>query len=142
MIHSARPIVTPVANIVFALFCFSRFEKWGRTDGQHVRKMIPTTGRDFGLAEWINYSSRRNVFIIGRSMGMAEWIIDDHCRVLLNYLLCHLVVFSSSHSRIKFGIHPFKRAVLVVNKRNVTRRFKTYTQLWQVQDVANKSQRK
>ena len=22
----------------FLLFCFSRFEKWGRTDGQHVRK--------------------------------------------------------------------------------------------------------
>ena len=32
MIHSARPIVSPVADIVFLLFCFSRFEKWGRTD--------------------------------------------------------------------------------------------------------------
>ena len=35
-----------------------------------------------------------------------------------------------------------KRAVLVVNKRNVTRKFKTSTQLWQLnlnlaQDVAN-----
>ena len=31
MIHSARPIVTPVANIVFCCFV-SKFEKWGRTD--------------------------------------------------------------------------------------------------------------
>ena len=37
MIHSARPIVTSVANI-FCCFAFSRFEKCGRTDGQHVRK--------------------------------------------------------------------------------------------------------
>ena len=35
----------------FLLFCSSRFEKWGRTDGP--KTMIPT-GRDFGLAEWIN----------------------------------------------------------------------------------------
>ena len=43
MIHSARPTVSPVANIVFAwnLFCFAKFWKVGtdeRTDGQHVRK--------------------------------------------------------------------------------------------------------
>ena len=37
----------------FLLFCFSRFEKWGRTDGT----MIPT-GRDFGLAEWINWPTK------------------------------------------------------------------------------------
>ena len=33
MIHSARPTVSPVANIVFALFCFARFWKVG-TDGR------------------------------------------------------------------------------------------------------------
>ena len=33
MIHSARPTVLPVANIVFALFCFARFWKVG-TDGR------------------------------------------------------------------------------------------------------------
>ena len=43
MIHSARPIVSPVVNIVFAwnLFCFARFWKVGTdvwTEGQHVRK--------------------------------------------------------------------------------------------------------
>ena len=47
MIHSARPIVTPVANIL--LFCFSRFEKWGRTDGlTFCVKIVITTGRDCG----------------------------------------------------------------------------------------------
>ena len=45
MIHSARPIVTPVANIVFCCFSFAKFEKCAKT-------MI----RDFGLSEWIkNY---------------------------------------------------------------------------------------
>ena len=24
----------------FLLFCFSRFEKWGRTEGEHVRKQL------------------------------------------------------------------------------------------------------
>ena len=36
-------------------FCFAKFEKWGRTDVQTTcaKTMIPT-GRDCGLAEWIN----------------------------------------------------------------------------------------
>ena len=39
----------------FLLFCFSRFEKWGRTNGRTTcAKTIIPTGRDFGLAEWIN----------------------------------------------------------------------------------------
>ena len=48
MIHSARPTVSPVANIVFALFCFARFCKVG-TDGRTkcAKTMIPT-GRDLG----------------------------------------------------------------------------------------------
>ena len=54
MIHSVRPTVSPVANIVFTLL---DFEKWGRTDGRTTcaKTMIPT-GRDFGLAKWINTS--------------------------------------------------------------------------------------
>ena len=54
MIHSARPIVMPVEHC-FLLFCFSRFEKSGWTDGRTTCAitMIPT-GRDFGLAKWIN----------------------------------------------------------------------------------------
>ena len=36
MIHSARPIASN--EHCFLLFCFSRFEKWGWTDEQHVWK--------------------------------------------------------------------------------------------------------
>ena len=37
MIHSARPIVSPVANIVFCCFVFLDLK---RTYGQHVRKQL------------------------------------------------------------------------------------------------------
>ena len=52
MIHSARPIVTPVANIVFCCFVFL---DWRSGDGRTpcAKTMIPT-GLDFGLTEWIN----------------------------------------------------------------------------------------
>ena len=54
LIHSARPMVTPVANIVFCCFVFLDLKSGGGwTDGQHAKTMIPS-GRDFGLAEWIN----------------------------------------------------------------------------------------
>ena len=53
MIHSARPIVTPVANIVFCCFVFLDLKSGdGRMD-KCAKTMIPT-GRNFGLAEWIN----------------------------------------------------------------------------------------
>ena len=51
VIPSTRPIVTPVANIVFQLFCFSRIEKLERTT---CAKTKDPTDRDFGLTEWIN----------------------------------------------------------------------------------------
>ena len=52
VIHSARPTVSMASSDhCFLLFCFARFEKWW--DGQHVRKIMITTGRDCGLAEWI-----------------------------------------------------------------------------------------
>ena len=59
MIHSARPTVSPVANIVFALNLFC-FEKWGRTDG-HVQKQLS---------------------LPAVTVGLAEWIIDDTCLVM------------------------------------------------------------
>ena len=54
MIHSARPTVSPVVNIVLALFCFAKFWKVG-TDGRTTcaKTMIPI-GRDCGSAELIN----------------------------------------------------------------------------------------
>ena len=58
MIHSARPIVTPVASIVFCCFVFLDFKSGdGRTDGLTCAKTMIPTGRDFGLAEWINNST-------------------------------------------------------------------------------------
>ena len=41
MIHPARPIVTPEANIAFCCFVFQDLKSGdGRTDGQHVRKQL------------------------------------------------------------------------------------------------------
>ena len=56
MIHSARPIVTPVATIVLYCFVFLDLKSGdGRTDGRTTcAKTMITTGRDFGLAECIN----------------------------------------------------------------------------------------
>ena len=52
MIHSARPIVTPVANIVFCCFVFLDLKSGDRrTEGQTTcAKTMITTGRDIGLA--------------------------------------------------------------------------------------------
>ena len=56
MIHSARPTVSPVANIVFTKNLF-HFQKWERTDGcTTCAQTMITTGRDCGSAEWINNS--------------------------------------------------------------------------------------
>ena len=46
MIHSARPTVSPVANIVLLDFD-------GRTDGHMCKKNDPYR-RDCGVAEWMN----------------------------------------------------------------------------------------
>ena len=71
MIHSARPIVSPVANIVFALFCFVRFWKVGtdgRTYSRHVQKQwsLPavTVGRPSG--------SRRE-WLIDAKVSLFQW---------------------------------------------------------------------
>ena len=53
MIHSGRPIVTSVANIVFCCFVFLDLKSGDvRTDITCAKTMIHT-GRDSGLAEWI-----------------------------------------------------------------------------------------
>ena len=52
MIHSARPIVTPVANIVFGCLVFLDLKSEDRrTDG---RTDNMCENNDIGLAEWIN----------------------------------------------------------------------------------------
>ena len=53
MIHSARPIGTPVANIAFCCFVFLDL-KSGNVLVRTCAKTMIITGRDSGLAEWIN----------------------------------------------------------------------------------------
>ena len=53
----------------FLLFCFSRFEKWGRTDVRTYgrttwAKTMNPTGRDFGLIEWINKKWKEGKFSV------------------------------------------------------------------------------
>ena len=55
MIHSTRPTVSPLANIVFTLFWEILKSGDERTDIQTPRvKIVITTGRDWRLASWIN----------------------------------------------------------------------------------------
>ena len=73
MIHSARPTVSPVENIVFAwnLFCFARFWKLGM-DGRITRaKTMITTGRDCGSAEWIK-RWKLELFIIFHTISLGR----------------------------------------------------------------------
>ena len=58
MIHSARPMVTPVASIVYCCFVFLDLKSGdGRTDGRTTcAKIVIPTGLDFGLAKWIKNS--------------------------------------------------------------------------------------
>ena len=74
-------------------------------------------------------------------MGLADWIIDDTCIVSFGKAWLNLVslqdwtlfLFSQIlHRTKKLAINPARicyRAVLVVNKRKVTKKFITYTQL-------------
>ena len=52
MIHSARPTVSPVANIFFRLKFVLFWEV--ETDGRTCAKTMITTGRDCGSGKWIN----------------------------------------------------------------------------------------
>ena len=54
MIHSSRPTVSPVANIVFCFALLDLNSGDGRTYGQHVRKQLSLPTVTVGwLAEWI-----------------------------------------------------------------------------------------
>ena len=86
MIHSARPIVKPVANIVFCCFVFLDFEKWSRTDGKHVQKqlslLVVTVGRPSGSTRqelsMIHSAGRKCCLILkfwnGRTEGQNLWV--------------------------------------------------------------------
>ena len=77
MIHSARPTVSPVVNIVLAwsLFCFVLLdlEKWGRTYGRTTcAQTMITTRRDCGSAEWINNKARTGRIRTRRNMSSVH----------------------------------------------------------------------
>ena len=84
MIHSARPTVSPVANIVFALHLFC-FEEWGRTDrrtnGRHVQKQWSLPAVEGGSASWINILEVKLQFY---SIIQYTWIL-----VLVQYAWIH-----------------------------------------------------
>ena len=58
MIHSARPTVSPVATIIFCCFVLLDLKSTdGRTNGRTTcAKIMITTGRDCGSADWIKKS--------------------------------------------------------------------------------------
>ena len=79
MIHSARPIVTPVANIVFCCFVLLDLKSGdGRTDGQHVRKQLslPAVTLDQFLFQFSTFHKTKQISIVaGGTVSLAKWII-------------------------------------------------------------------
>ena len=76
MIHSVRPTVSSVANIVFTLFYFAKFWTCAKT-------IIPT-GRDCGLAEWINF-----LLFVGDDLCEKKYIFSSWGKMLAIQLLRH-----------------------------------------------------
>ena len=83
LIHSARPIVTPVANIVFCCFVFLDLKSGdGRTDNmcEHNDPYRPWL--------WIGRVDQfqvKTVNATGWTVGLTERIIDDTCLVLFTF---------------------------------------------------------
>ena len=81
MIHSARPIVTPVANIVFCCYVFLDLKSGdGRTDGQHVRKEWSLPAMTLGWPSGSKYSFEEVLFSRYRFWeGEARSSVYSHC---------------------------------------------------------------
>ena len=106
MIHSARPTVSPVANIiVFALICFV-CEKWGRTDGRtddmrknndHYRPWLWV-----GLVDQLQL---RIVIVTGGTVGLPVGINDDHMSSSnISKLQLYTIFWISTNQRIFLAI--------------------------------------
>ena len=64
------------------LFCFSRFEKLGRTDGRTTwAKTIIPNSRDFGLAEWIDFT--QNMYCLQVLKYYIDQFTYTHMKVAL-----------------------------------------------------------
>ena len=86
MSHSSRPTDSPVANIVFTLFCFARFWKVGtdgRKNGQHVQKQwsLPAT---VGWPSGSTFCSRLvdNNYLSGRSTETPKNSPNKECGII------------------------------------------------------------
>ena len=84
MIHSARPIVTPVANIVSCCFVFLDLKS---VDGRTCEITMIPTGRDFGLAEWIDKRGDIN-YPLGKTQCPGS---SDHYSNLKVVLFCEIL---------------------------------------------------
>ena len=106
MNHSARPTVPPGATIIFCCFVLLDLKSGDGTDVRtNVRttcaKIIITTGRDCGPAEWIN----KKVAIHGNP-AVSEWrrekVKKDSwwCDMSIQALLCVLLFAHTKHTQI------------------------------------------
>ena len=83
MIHSASPIVTPVANIAFCCLVFLDLKSGdGRTDVRttSAKTMIPT-GHDSGLAKWIK---KQNI-------TPFSWVYRENTMIYCFLNIVHLI---------------------------------------------------
>ena len=92
MIHSAWPTVSPVANIVFTLFCFAGSVV--RTDIWTCAKTMIPTDRDRELAEWIS-------FII--SMSSLRWEVNKKGQLFWGNLFWNFAKFLRKRSHANHG---------------------------------------
>ena len=105
MIHSARPIVSLVANIVFCSFILLDLKSG---DGRKTcaQTKIPTV-RDCGLAEWINIcyqwsSQRKHIFLVSRLNFCDLFCLENSS--------CHICTELAS---LSMKIHKFRKLMKI-----------------------------
>ena len=81
LIHSARPTVPPVANIVFTLFCFARFWKVGTNERTTCAKtMILIVGWPSGTKRRARQSISLNCHFYAKSyLPISRWMKESCC---------------------------------------------------------------
>ena len=100
MIHSARLRVLQAATIVFCCIVLLDLKSTeGRTDGRTCGKIMITTGRDCGLAEWINTSFGFSLLFIFVRMVCLSQMISLHKNIY------YLQIFTIIANNCKAYIH-------------------------------------
>ena len=101
MIHSASPIVTPVANIVFRCFVFLDLKSGDGLTYEQTNwrttcaKTMITIGRDFGLAEWNNKYCIELYYVslLGQIQSNANG--SKLCYILLTFVIASCLTWVS-----------------------------------------------